>query len=111
MAILVEHMGFSIRIHFHSLLNNHTAQRSKLPLLGHFLPKNAHLKNLMTAHHNSHHPTIHTSISKNMLRNLSGSSLLWLMVQKSCTSAGWYFIPLFTGFYTSQVVVWDFFYQ
>ena len=27
---------------------------------------------------------------------------------KSCTSWGWSFIPLFSRFYTSQVVVWDF---
>ena len=27
------------------------------------------------------------------------------------TSWGWQFIPLFTGSYTSQVVVWDFFHQ
>ena len=31
--------------------------------------------------------------------------------KKSCTSWGWQLLPLFTGFYTSQVVVWDFFHQ
>ena len=30
-------------------------------------------------------------------------SYCW-MVQKSCTSWGWQFLPVFTGFYTSQVV-------
>ena len=36
----------------------------------------------------------------------------WISVDGSeirLTSWGWYFIPLFTGFYTSEVVVWAFF--
>ena len=39
----------------------------------------------------------------------STSNYCWW--KKSCTSWGWSFIPSFTGHYTFQVVVWDFFHQ
>ena len=42
------------------------------------------------------------------IRHISETYCWW---KKSCTSWSWKFIPLFTGFYTSHVVVWDFFHQ